>query len=144
MKLKLTSKSKRQQAERIFQMIFDIPLSKDHPKYELQKIFYNYQSTVPHGVQISTTDFYNNGEIVSVHFKDDAFIISIDTDKNTMESAILSDYDNSLFETFEVTSFTWDKLTKRINLFDEYKDWSDTLSSRSKTIKVVKEKLGIQ
>ena len=132
----------QEQVEKMIRMLTTGRLSKSHPKYSLQEKFIDFAATLPLSVRLVTDDFFNDGEMVSVHFESDAFIITIDTDRKIMESAILLDYDNCLFDTFETTSFTWDKLHERVMLFEDYKYWQSSLA-KTKTIKILKEKLNI-
>lgn len=124
---------------RVLEIILDIPLSKDHPKYKIQKMFLEFSEYFP-AVDMETADLYNDGDIVSFHFHNDAFIVLCDITKMTIESSILQNYDDLDFKIFETINFSWSDLAKRLSLFATLTDWED-LYSQKQTIELIKERL---
>jgi len=131
---------------RMFNMIFDIPLHPAHPRHELQKQFNLFATKYPE-VEIETNDFYNDGGCVGIHFNDDEFIIVCDMDSMTIESSILTDYENCLFDILETIPFTWESLESRLNDMIAIAPWTETFidsetaqEARSKAVKYLKDK----
>lgn len=112
---------------RIYNMLMDIPLQVGHPRHELQKQFNLFATKYPE-VEIETNDFYNDGGCVGIHFNDDEFIIVCDMDSMTIESSILTDYENCLFDILETIPFTWESLESRLNDMIAIAPWTETFA----------------
>jgi len=131
---------------RMFNMIFDIPLKADHPKHELQKQFNEFAKAYPE-VDIETNDFYNNGGCVGIHFSNDEFIVICDMDDMTIETSILTDYENCLFDVVETIPFNWESLKLRLNDLIAIAPWTETFNdsdneneARGKAVNYLKDK----
>jgi hypothetical protein len=124
---------------RILEVILDIPLKEGHPKHKIQKMFLEFSEYFP-AVDVETADLYNDGDIISFHFSNDAFVVLCNVTKMTIESSILENYDDLDFKTFETIDFSWSSLAKRLSLFATLTNWED-LYSQEETIKLIKERL---
>lgn len=140
MKLDFSSLKLSEQDQRLYDMIFDVPLREGHPKRKLQQMFLKFAELFPL-IDVETNDFYNNGGIVGFHFKGDAFIVLCDMDEGTIEVSILIDYENAIFEEIEENvKFDWNQLAIRLKVLQEMTDWQD-VSTKEETIAIYRNRL---
>jgi hypothetical protein len=131
---------------KMFKMIFDIPLDAKHPRYKLQKLFFEFAKEYPQ-VKVETADLYNDGGCIGIHFEGDEFIVLCDMDDKTIESSILVDYENASFNVIEMIPFSWDSLKTRLNDMISITPWTQTFEdcedvdeARQKAVNYLKEK----
>jgi hypothetical protein len=141
-----SSSTFEKEMKKFFDMIFDVPLESTHPKYKLQKQFNDFAKDYPE-LEFETNDFYNNGCYAGIHFKNDEFIVLCDMDDMTIETSILTDYENCLFDVVETIPFSWESLKSRLNDLVAIAPWTQTFmdseteqEARTKTIKYLKDK----
>jgi len=140
MKLDFSSLKLSEQDQRMYDMIFDVPLKPGHPKRELQQMFFKFGELFPL-IDVETNDFYNNGSIVGFHFKGDPFIVLCDVEERTIEVSILIDYENAIFEEIEENvKFDWDQLAIRLKVLQTLTDWQE-VSTKQETIATYKRLL---
>ncbi len=131
---------------RMFNMIFDIPLHPAHPRYKLQKQFFELKEEFP-TLSVETSDFYNDGGYASVHFDNDEFVVLCNMDEMTMDFDILIDYEQITFQTIETVPFSWESLKLRLKDMLAISPWTETFidsetaqEARSKAVKCLKDK----
>ncbi|CAB4160145.1 hypothetical protein UFOVP724_89 [uncultured Caudovirales phage] len=135
-----------EQDVRLYNMIMDVPLPASHPRYKVQKQFFEFQKEYPL-LKVETADLYNNGGYVSIHFDKDEFNVLCDMDDMTIEFAILIDYEEASFETIDKIPFNWDTLRSRLNDMQLVAPWTETFDNedteelaRAKTIEHLNKK----
>lgn len=132
--MKISEKDKK-----MFNMIFDIPLDASHPRYKLQKRFFEFAEEYPQ-VKIETADLYNDGDCVSIHFDNDEFVLLCTMDSKEIEISILLDYEEVTFNVIETIPFSWESLRSRLNDLITVAPWTITFDDGTSGVNEIREK----
>ena len=126
---------------KMIKMIFDIPLDAKHPRYKLQKQFFEFAKEYPQ-VKIETADLYNDGDCIGIHFEGEEFTVLCLMDTKEIEIGILTNYEESLFDVIETIPFTWESLRSRLDDLVKIAPWTMNFDDdSSSTIDETREKV---
>ncbi len=132
--MKISEKDKK-----MFNIIFDVPLDASHPRYKLQKRFFEFAEEYPQ-IKVETADLYNDGDCVSIHFDNDEFIVLCAMDSKEIEISILLDYEEATFNVIETIPFSWESLRSRLNDLITVSPWTITFDDGTSGVNEIREK----
>ncbi len=106
---------KKQLADLMTRM-FDLDLSPDSSKYEIQQQFKKFmdihEDDFQSQIELNTMDLHNNGDFVSLHIRNDEYLLLCDMEHKTIEVSKLKDYEKCLFDVIETVDFSFPKLSE--------------------------------